>query len=312
VILIRDGRRGVQVGKGSNIRPLGGAHHDRGGAVVRKERHLLLTLAPEQVSPNLKQHPGMRAGSGYGLIVGRQWQDYPTLFRHQKTRFSCQPTSHAEPLQQGFPFICVILWDGRYGTEGRTVRHGRHGTHGTDGTARTVWHGRHGTHGTDGTARTVWHGRHGTDGTVRNGRHGTDGTDGSAIKPEPWKPSGWLRPPVGVLKPNRGGASGAAAWARDSHRKSSQALGWCTGFGPGRVPSTRWCGDRRGGIEHLKPACGTSICGRIMQHHGRRVQQCGRRGAARHAAFGEQRLAPSMQLRGTKHAERDAQNEPIE
>jgi hypothetical protein len=146
VILIRDGRRGVQVGKGCNIRPLGGAHHDRGGAVVRKGRQLLLTLAPEQVSPNLKQHPEMQAGSGYGLIARRKWQDYPThVFRHPKTRFRCQSTSHAKPLQEGIPFICVILRDGRYGTEGRTVRHGRHGK---DGTVRRV--GRYGKGGTDG------------------------------------------------------------------------------------------------------------------------------------------------------------------
>ena len=130
---IRGGHLGElgKIGKRYNIRPLGGAHHVRGGAVVRKERQLLLTLAPEQVSPNLKQHPEMRAGSGYGLIVRWQWQNYPTLFRHQKTCFRCQSISHAEPLQAGFPFICVILWDGRYGTEGRTVRHGRHDTDGT-------------------------------------------------------------------------------------------------------------------------------------------------------------------------------------
>jgi hypothetical protein len=157
--------------------------------VVRKERHLLLTLAPEQVSPNLKQHPEMRAGSGYGLIVRWQWQNYPTLFRHQKTRFRCQSISHAEPLQAGFPFICVILWDGRYGTEGRTVRHGRHGT---DGTVRKVR------------------------------RYGTDGTDGSTLKPVYWKPSGWLRPPVGVKKPNRSRASGDRMAASMASRKEHQ------------------------------------------------------------------------------------------
>ncbi len=48
-------------------RPLGGAHHDVGEAVARKRRQRLLEAVVEQVSPKLKQLPGMRTGRGYGL-----------------------------------------------------------------------------------------------------------------------------------------------------------------------------------------------------------------------------------------------------
>jgi hypothetical protein len=139
---IRDGRRCRSNWKRYNIRPLGGAHHVRGGAVDRKERQLLLTLAPEQVSPNLKQHPGLRAGSGYGLIARRKWQDYPTHgFRHPKTRFRCQ--EHLTPARRIPVYLCYFM--------GRPVRNGR-----SDGTARATRQRRHGTEG-----RTVRQGRHG-------------------------------------------------------------------------------------------------------------------------------------------------------
>ena len=56
-----------QFGAKHSVRPLGGAHHDEGAAVARREwlRHPALVV--EQVSPKLEQHPGMQTGRGYGF-----------------------------------------------------------------------------------------------------------------------------------------------------------------------------------------------------------------------------------------------------
>ncbi len=56
-----------QFGGKHSVRPLGGAHHDEGAAVARKE--WLRRPAPivEQVSPKLEQLPGLQTGRGYGL-----------------------------------------------------------------------------------------------------------------------------------------------------------------------------------------------------------------------------------------------------
>ena len=56
-----------QFGAKQSGRPLGEAHHDEGAAVARKERQRLPAPVVEQVSPKLKQLPGMRTGRGYGL-----------------------------------------------------------------------------------------------------------------------------------------------------------------------------------------------------------------------------------------------------
>ena len=58
-----------QVGSKQAVRPLGGAHHDVGAAVARTERQRLLEPVVEQVSPKLKQLPGVRTGRGCGLIA---------------------------------------------------------------------------------------------------------------------------------------------------------------------------------------------------------------------------------------------------
>ena len=71
-----------QFGAKQSGRPLGGAHHDVGAAVARKERTRRPAPVVEQVSPKLKQLPGMRTGRGYGLSHTAWQNSTKHVFRH--------------------------------------------------------------------------------------------------------------------------------------------------------------------------------------------------------------------------------------
>ena len=61
-----------QIGSKQSVRSLGGAHHDEGEAVARKERNRPLAHAVEQTSPKPKQLQVVRQEGGYGLIARQQ------------------------------------------------------------------------------------------------------------------------------------------------------------------------------------------------------------------------------------------------
>ncbi len=74
-----------QVGSKQAVRPLGGAHHDEGEAVARKERNRPLAHAVEQTSPKLKQLQVVRQEGGYGLIARQQGCQNNKKMRNNET-----------------------------------------------------------------------------------------------------------------------------------------------------------------------------------------------------------------------------------
>ena len=104
------------------VRPLGGAHQVRGGAVARKERQRLLATVVEQVPPRRSSLRGCKRAGGYVLIARQLGPPAPNVthlipsLRHESvhvlhlTRESAFLHDDLLGLGPGCNSACLIRW----------------------------------------------------------------------------------------------------------------------------------------------------------------------------------------------------------